>query len=211
MPKEPPPDRRLDYALERTVPAEDFSADGLRREIERTCQDDTPGVTPQSFLIRTETDETPAPTDETTGFGGFGDTTGMPAKLIADRDRAGPRFRVVDEIGSGGTSRVYAVRDRSLNRTVALKLLRAARAAKPGIEQRFIHEARITAMLEHPNVMPVHDIGTTDNGRIYFTMKNITGVSLGDAIRAERDGSQPPEPVSGPRDACSTWTASRRR
>ncbi len=194
MPRESSPDRRLDHALEKTVASDDFSAEALRRELEQTDVDTDTSVAPQSFLIRTETDTpTPSVREETTGLGGFGDTTGVPAKLIADEDRGGPRFKIVDEVGSGGTSRVYAVQDRSLNRTVALKLLRGARAAKPGVEQRFIHEARVTAMLEHPNVMPVHDIGTTDNGRVYFTMKNITGASLGDAIRAEKKGATPPE------------------
>ncbi len=189
--------RNLHAAVEKTVPADDFSAEGLRREMEQTSPDETPGITPQTFLLKTETENTPIPAEETTGLGGFGDTSTVAPKLIADQQQGGPRFRIVDEVGVGGTSRVYAVQDRSLNRTVALKLLRGKRAEKPGVERRFIHEARVTAMLEHPNVMPVHDIGTTDSGRVYFTMKNIRGVSLGDAIRAEKTGKPVPEIFQG--------------
>ncbi len=189
--------RDLESAVEKTVPASDFCADGLRREMEQTSVDDTPTLTPQRFLLKTETENTPNPNEETTGLGGFGDTSAVAPKLIADQQPGGPRFRIVDEVGVGGTSRVYAVQDRSLNRTVALKLLRGKRATKPGVEQRFIHEARVTAMLEHPNVMPVHDIGTTDSGRVYFTMKNIQGVSLGDAIRAEKAGQAVPDAFQG--------------
>ncbi|MBD3240397.1 MAG: protein kinase, partial [Chitinivibrionales bacterium] len=187
-------DKDLRIALERTVAAEQFSAEGLRREMERTRQDDQSDATPQRFLARTRVDQTPTPTeDQTAGPERFGDTSSLPAPLIADEEPSGPRYRVIDEIGKGGTARVYAVQDRSLNRTVALKVLRGQSSGKHGREQRFIHEARVTAMLEHPNVMPVHDIGISDSGRVFFTMKNITGMSLGDAIRAARDGGSVPE------------------
>ncbi len=186
-------DRGYDSALERTVPSEQFDADGIRRQLKRTTEDVSPGIRPQSFLLRTETDTNVTPAEDTTGLGGFGETTTVPAKLLADDRDGGSRFEVLDEIGTGGTARVFAVHDRSLNRTIALKLLRGKRAAKPGVENRFINEARVTAMLEHPNIMPVHDIGTTDEGRVYFTMKNIAGVSLGDAIRAERAGKPVPD------------------
>ncbi|MBD3240417.1 MAG: protein kinase, partial [Chitinivibrionales bacterium] len=187
------PDRDYDSVLERTVPSEQFDADGIRRELERTSVDADPAVAPQSFLLRTETDTAMTPTEDTTTLGGFGDTTAVPPKLLADDKQGGPRFSIVDEIGTGGTAKVFAVHDRSLNRTIALKLLRGKRASKPGVENRFIHEARVTAMLEHPNIMPVHDIGTTDEGRVYFTMKNIAGISLGDAIRAEKAGEPVPD------------------
>ncbi|MBD3243525.1 MAG: protein kinase, partial [Chitinivibrionales bacterium] len=101
----------------------------------------------------------------------------------------GPRFTVVERVGSGATSQVYAVRDNSLARTIAVKFLkRAPGTTSARARERFFHEARVTAQLEHPNIMPIHDIGLDNESRLFFTMKNVQGSSVGDAIRAVRRG-----------------------
>ncbi|MBD3240070.1 MAG: protein kinase [Chitinivibrionales bacterium] len=185
--------RALERELERTVPAEDFTPHALQRALEETQTETTESITPQSYLRKTQTDQTDGTSEDTAEFSGFSDSARIAPKLLDSAERQGPRFETLGVVGKGGTARVYAVRDRSLNRTIALKLLRTRGAAKPHIENRFIHEARVTAMLEHPNIMPVHDIGTTDKGQVYFTMKNIAGSTLGDAIRADRNGRPVPE------------------
>ncbi|MBD3244282.1 MAG: protein kinase, partial [Chitinivibrionales bacterium] len=176
----------------KTVPARSFSAEGLRRELERTAVDATSDQSPGRYLERTTSEHTPNAAETESPLHGFGETTLVPAELLTDATEDGPRFELSDELGKGGSARVYALRDRSLGRTVALKLLRGAAAGRPGVQRRFVHEARVTAMLEHPNIVPVYDIGLTDAKRVYFLMKKVSGTTVGDAIRAAVDGSDTP-------------------
>lgn len=184
---------RIRRALEKTVPSAEFSADHFSRELSDTAGD-TPPHDAQKYLLKTESDptDTPGP-DDSSPVVGFSTTSLVPPELLEESDEAGPRFDIVGEAGRGGTAHVYAVVDRSLGRTIALKLLRGKVQKRKGVRQRFVHEARVTAMLEHPNIVPVYDIGVTDDNRVYFLMKNVTGVSVGDAIRAARGGSTVPE------------------
>lgn len=86
-------------------------------------------------------------------------------------------------VGGGGMGRVTAVHDHRLRRDVALKTLEPARA-EPGDEARLCREAWITAQLDHPSIVPVHDAGVAPDGRAYYTMRLVRGRTLGEAIRA---------------------------
>jgi len=88
------------------------------------------------------------------------------------------RYAVQAEIGHGATARVWAVVDRDLARVVALK------ESRGGDAQRFFQEAASVASLEHPNVPPVYDVGLSDEGAAYYTMKRVDGSSLGVVIEA---------------------------
>jgi serine/threonine protein kinase len=81
---------------------------------------------------------------------------------------SGTRYELVRELGRGGMGVVYEVRDRELDRNVALKV----------VEKDWRAEARIMAALEHPGIVPVHDAGTLPDGRLYYTMKLVRGVRL---------------------------------
>jgi tRNA A-37 threonylcarbamoyl transferase component Bud32 len=85
----------------------------------------------------------------------------------------GTRYELVRELGRGGMGVVYEVRDRELERNVALKVVE-----KDGRDHRGVEEARIMAALEHPGIVPVHDAGTLPDGRLYYTMKLVRGVRL---------------------------------
>jgi hypothetical protein len=185
----------LQRALEKTVPAGEFSTHGTQRELERTPIAETSSPTPRQYLLKTKTDSSGlGDTDDPSPSARFGTTSIVPPELLEGQAEEGPRFEVESEAGRGGTAFVYRVVDRSLGRTIALKLLRGKGERKESVKRRFIHEARVTAMLEHPNIVPVYDIGVTDDHRVYFLMKNVTGVSVGDAIRANREGRPvPPE------------------
>lgn len=91
------------------------------------------------------------------------------------------RFRVTEEVGRGAMSVVVRATDTKLRRDLALKVCPLPRE-QLSVEQlaRFVEEAQITAQLEHPNVVPVHDIGLDPEGRAYFSMKLIRGQSLAD-------------------------------
>ena len=85
------------------------------------------------------------------------------------------RYEVVGELGVGGMSRVLDCWDPQLGRRVAIKLLELPGPLDP---EDFGKEARLTAQLEHPNVIPVHDSGVTPEGTPYFVMKRVAGVAM---------------------------------
>ncbi|MBQ7403469.1 MAG: protein kinase [Lentisphaeria bacterium] len=86
-------------------------------------------------------------------------------------------------IGRGGMKMVIQVKDRDTMRDIAMALFPDS-ANRPDKEtKRFIEEARITASLEHPNIVPVHDIGIDSNGSPYFTMKLLRGETLASILK----------------------------
>ncbi len=188
------PPRSMESALERSAAADDFTASALRRELDETSAEDHFVESPQQFYNRTRSDTVNRDTSEITiDLTRFGDSAELPAELALAPEETGSRFEVTGVVGSGGTSKVFALFDRSLSRTVAVKFLKKRGARSDLVRRRFVHEARVTALLEHPNIMPVHDIGVSPEGDVYFTMKRIVGCSLGDAIRAARSVEPVPE------------------
>src|SRR5262249_37304654 len=109
---------------------------------------------------------------------------------------AGPRikaaaddYEIIERIGRGGMGVVYKARQRRLNRLVALKMIRATRLASKDDIHRSRNEAESVATLEHPNIVPVYDVGEL-GGQLYFSMKLVEGGTLVDRKkRIERDGS----------------------
>jgi serine/threonine protein kinase len=87
------------------------------------------------------------------------------------------KYTLADEIGVGGMKTVRRARDANANRDVAMALLQEGKQ-QPRFIRRFVREARITAALEHPNIVPVHEIGVDPAGRPYFTMKLLGGETL---------------------------------
>ena len=91
-------------------------------------------------------------------------------------------YEHLGEIGRGGMGTVYCVRDLRLLRTSAMKVMASRLAVRRHEVDRFLCEARITAQLDHPNIVPVHEIGTDADGSPYFTMKRVEGRTLSDWI-----------------------------
>ena len=96
---------------------------------------------------------------------------------IAPGDRLG-RFQVGAELGRGGMGRVVEAMDPDLQRTVAIKVLSDAAAATPDQIARFVAEARVTGQLDHPNIVPVHELGVTPEGELFLVMKRVRGESV---------------------------------
>jgi serine/threonine-protein kinase len=78
--------------------------------------------------------------------------------------------------------------DRRVGREVALKVMRADAAAGPDATARFLREARIQGQLEHPAIVPVHDLGVGEGGAPYFTMKRLRGMTLEQILAGQRAG-----------------------
>jgi serine/threonine-protein kinase len=87
------------------------------------------------------------------------------------------RYEISSRIGQGGMGSVYLARDRELQREVAIKVMRSP-APSPDAEARMRREAQVIARLEHPGIVPVHDIGTLEDGRVFYVMKWVRGVNL---------------------------------
>ncbi len=98
------------------------------------------------------------------------------------------RYQIGDVIGRGGMGEVLSARDEQIGRSVAIKRLRVQNPS-PDVLARFLREARIQVWLEHPAVVPVHEVWTDDHGQPFFVMKQLTGITLADVI-ARRDSSE---------------------
>ncbi len=99
------------------------------------------------------------------------------------------RYGEKEEIGRGGMGRVYRVLDKDLNRNVAMKVLSCGRPDQDS-EFRFVAEAQISGQLEHPALLPIHDIGIDDDGQSFFTMRYVSDhETLDDIIELLRAGN----------------------
>jgi serine/threonine protein kinase len=98
------------------------------------------------------------------------------------------RYTVMAAIGSGGMGTVYAARDAELDREVAIKVSNAVESQ--AFEQRLAAESRILARLEHPGIVPVHDVGRLADGRLFYVMKRVHGRTLTEQLRDDSDLSE---------------------
>ncbi len=87
-------------------------------------------------------------------------------------------LRIFPELGRGGMGRIHPATDRNLLRHVALKRLDRELARVPMYKDGFIAEAQMTGQLEHPNIVPVHELAVSEEGVPYFTMKLVQGINF---------------------------------
>ena len=104
------------------------------------------------------------------------------------------RYRLDRVLGEGGFGLVYLAFDEELQRQVAIKVPKRERFKQPEDADAYLSEARVVASLDHPNIVPVFDMGRTEDGSIYVVSKFIEGSTLDDRIKvgraAERDTAQ---------------------
>ena len=102
-------------------------------------------------------------------------------------------YEVVRRLGEGGMAQVYLARDVRLDREVAIKVLDKQLGERAGFRERFLREARVSAALDHPNIVPIFDFGDTEN-LLYLVMPYISGGSLQEEL--QRTPRPPAEVVS---------------
>ena len=104
------------------------------------------------------------------------------ARLIAGQRVT--HYQIQEKIGVGGMGAVYRAYDTQLRRAVALKVLPPEYAADPGRRSRLLREARVASVLNHPNIVGIHEVGS-DNGVDFIVMELVEGKPLGDVIPAK--------------------------
>lgn len=92
------------------------------------------------------------------------------------------RYAFFATLAQGGKANIYSCKDLHLSRTICYKALRPELADHPVEQQRFLREARVTAMLQHPSTVPVYELGRDNRGRLYFTMKLVRGYTLAEML-----------------------------
>jgi WD40 repeat protein len=173
-------DRRVDQAIADYLRAQDRGEAPDRREWLARHPDLSPEL--ESFFAdhdgvdRLANPLRPASPEDTVAWGE--ESTGAdPTELDVDGVRLLGDYELLDEIGRGGMGVVYRARQRRLNRVVALKVILGGRLASPADVQRFRLEAEAVANLDHPNIVPVYEVGE-HRGHWFFSMKLVEGGSL---------------------------------
>jgi serine/threonine protein kinase/formylglycine-generating enzyme required for sulfatase activity len=125
--------------------------------------------------------------DETTSLSGadrtHGLAEGMTGASDGDPSKIG-RYRIIRRLGQGGFGRVYLAHDDDLDRPVAIKVPSPERIARSEDVEAFLVEARILAKLDHPHIVPVFDVGRTEDGLCFVVSKLIEGSDL--SVRIEK-------------------------
>ncbi len=111
---------------------------------------------------------------------------------LEDTDRRLPsridvntRYAFFKTIARGGKCIIQSCKDMHLSRTICYKSLRPELNDDPLEQQRFLREARVTAMLQHPNTVPVYELGRNNHGDLYFTMKLVHGYTMRELLAPE--------------------------
>ncbi|MGF1511086.1 MAG: SUMF1/EgtB/PvdO family nonheme iron enzyme [Myxococcota bacterium] len=114
----------------------------------------------------------------------FEDADTVPSQPASDA--VVPRYKLLEELGRGGMGRVVRAWDTEIGREVAIKVLVPPGEARDLALRRFMTEVQATGQLEHPSIIPVHDVGRLPSGELFYVMKRLTGRTLADIIRALR-------------------------
>ncbi|NUO79362.1 SUMF1/EgtB/PvdO family nonheme iron enzyme [candidate division KSB1 bacterium] len=95
------------------------------------------------------------------------------------------KYRLISKLGEGGMGSVFRARRMFIDDFVAIKFMRPEVVANEDIRQRFYHEARVAARMQHPNVVAVYDFGETAEGLAYLVMEFLEGQSLGELLHGQ--------------------------
>jgi serine/threonine-protein kinase len=131
--------------------------------------------------------DTPPPPAETPVIAPVVDTSSLRPPTQAAEESSGVaygRYALLRTHAQGGLGKVSLAKDTKLGRTVALKEIRPDRQPSPEALQRFVNEAAITGLLEHPGIVPIYSLDEDADGKPYYAMRFIEGQSLKAALEA---------------------------
>lgn len=98
-----------------------------------------------------------------------------PQKLAAD-------YQLLEVLGEGGMGVVYEAHQASVDRSIAVKMLKPGTTGEEQARIQFLAEAAVTGDLDHPNIVPIHDLGVAENGALFYAMKRVQGTPWKDVI-----------------------------
>ncbi len=165
----PPPDSM------QTVVA-DGEAGPLDEEIEKTWGMGLASVTDPGMTIK----------GTQPGSQGTGTQHSIPLRHLEEqstRGEAQPEYQLVEVLGEGGMGIVWNALQSSVERNVAIKMIKTKIASKPGQTDKFIDEAIVTGDLEHPNIVPIHEMGQDHDGNFFYAMKHVQGTPWNKVIQ----------------------------
>ncbi len=99
-----------------------------------------------------------------------------------------PKYTVAGQIAQGGMGAILRVTDAAIGRTVAMKVMLERVQGDAEARERFLREAQVLGQLEHPNIVPMHELGANEQGQPYYTMKLVKGRTLQQVFTGLRDG-----------------------
>jgi serine/threonine protein kinase/formylglycine-generating enzyme required for sulfatase activity len=94
-----------------------------------------------------------------------------------------PDYELLSVLGEGGMGIVYTARQTSVDRTIAVKMIKGEGAKNKAHCDKFLSEAAVTADLDHPNIVPIYDLGVNDQGAVFYAMKKVKGKPWSDEIK----------------------------
>ncbi len=103
-------------------------------------------------------------------------------RVSASGRKVEERYQLLGEIGRGGMGRILKARDAEIGREVALKVLLGGPNAPDNLVRRFWTEVQATGQLEHPSIIPIHDVGRLPEGELFYVMKKLSGQSLAEIL-----------------------------
>lgn len=103
-------------------------------------------------------------------------------RVLSDQEE-GSDYAIINQIGKGGMGVVYAAKQKALRRRVAVKTLKRDIGQREDDRAKFLSEAVITGHLDHPNIVPIHELGQTEDGTLFYSMKCVTGTEWHKVIR----------------------------
>lgn len=107
----------------------------------------------------------------------------LPDGIRSDSALDSQRYQIREELGRGGVGAVFSARDNSLRRELAVKVLLDKHLGNGHLRARFVEEAQISGQLQHPGIVPIHELGRLDDGRLFFSMKLVHGRTLSELLK----------------------------
>ena len=153
-----------------------------RRRIEELWADSIQGVTQPDVTIKQKR----VADAEDTASESVAEKLELRKQTVAETgEHSGPppHYEILRQLGQGGMGVVYQARQTSVDRTIALKRMRADFAGQRSHRNMFLSEAVATADLDHPNIVPIHDVGSDNDGVVFYAMKEVRGTSWKHVIR----------------------------